>query len=289
VIFFVVVVELTFFLSVVLVDSFARPGECCTFLSQLSFSSPPPTSKVMDRRGPRKGHAYSKFDAFRQLPLSTQLGLLAITLLIFFIFLSILPSHTSTSADNDTDALHKKVTDVDENGELRSPSSQQSEKLLQTIKELRTKLSKTEEQNARLTLSLNQLKQRRSSQADQDDEKQEVAPSNPHLRGAPLGNFDWDSFVIEDNSTSRRFWVKTATNEEGHHFYRRILIQNGWVETSNPKHEDCYFLFYGRFVPNIDQDFEMFEEGKHMINHIPGEFAVLNKEPFFALHAELVP
>jgi len=245
----------------------------------------------MDRRGPRKGHAYSKFDAFRQLPLSTQLGLLAITLLIFFIFLSILPSHTP-SPNNDTDSEIEVASSVsrkktaqnsqvdNDNSESSSTSGQQSEELLQTIQDLRTKLSKSQEENARLTQSLNKLKQRRTGKDDQLDEKKGVELIHPHLRGAPLGSFDWDSFMIEDNSTSRRFWVKTATNEEGHHFYRRILIHNGWVETSNPKHEDCYFLFYGRFVPNIDQEFEMFEESKHMINHIPGEFAVLNKEPF---------
>jgi hypothetical protein len=105
-------------------------------------------------------------------------------------------------------------------------------------------------------------------------------------RGAALGGFNWERFSMEANSTERRFWIKTATNEEGHHFYRRILIQNGWIETSLPTHPDCYFQFYGRFVPNIDGEFNVFKEGKNLINHIPGEFAVLNKEPFLHLMRE---
>ncbi len=204
----------------------------------------------------KKGHAYSKIDAFRELPCRIQAALVLVALVLFVVLISFMKTH-----DLEDSLAGDKLSS--EHGDEVS--------MKDAIGDVKRQLASLQEENENLR---SQIRSQRSELV-RSEEPRDDQPVLSHL-----GSFRWENFQVEENSIARRFWVKTATNEEGHHFYRRILIQNGWVETSNPNHEHCYFLFYGRFVPNLDQEFEVFQEGKHMINHIPGEFAVLNKEPF---------
>ena len=101
-------------------------------------------------------------------------------------------------------------------------------------------------------------------------------------RGHRLGHFShrmYSDFHVEANSSARRFWVKTANNEEGHHIYRRVLISNGWIETNNGKDKHVVFQFFGPSLPGLNEEFDVFKEHQHLINHIPGEWQVLNKGP----------
>lgn len=79
-----------------------------------------------------------------------------------------------------------------------------------------------------------------SAPGDVDFKKTDGPTVNPYSwRGQRMGSFAWDTFRFEKQSSARLFWVKTANNEEGHHLYRRLLITNGWMETSDPKTPNC--------------------------------------------------
>eukprot|EP01006_Ploeotia_vitrea_P051561 TRINITY_DN67579_c0_g1_i1.p1 TRINITY_DN67579_c0_g1~~TRINITY_DN67579_c0_g1_i1.p1 ORF type:complete len:632 (-),score=352.22 TRINITY_DN67579_c0_g1_i1:277-2172(-) len=254
-------------------------------------------SSSSSSRRARKGHAYSQWDRFRALPASTQFVAVALGLLVLYGVVDLLPSShpqvdpsssspsssnlaasSSSSSASAATALQSRVA------QLQSEKKQLQAELDRAREEVRSLLSQqnnNNNKNKRVSMINNNDDDQTADDDDDDDSDGMDGPTGFLARR--LGKFNYEKVEFEADSNARAFWIKTQTNEEGHHFYRRILISNGWLETRNPKNKDIQFLFYGRFVPNLDGHFSMFKEGKHVINHIPGEFAVLNKEPFLKI------
>jgi len=201
------------------------------------------------------------------------LVVLCTVIVCYFLFASSTPTPPSPSASAPAPAPS-----------LADDRSADAASLRQANERLRIQMEALEDQNAKLKELISPNKPLSAEQRKMKVVSRKPESFNDEDKivwvGHRLGSFDFHNFKFEDNSTDRRFWFKTANNEEGHHLYRRLLIQNGWIESTNPKDPHVIFQFYGRYVPKLTDSFGIFTEGRNLINHIPGEYQVLNKEPW---------